>query len=89
MKITLQMLIDANACREGLDQFTADYPEGIADWTREAQLSLMTTGCRRYLGWAVAQHIVPWWSMSGADLTDADLSDADLSDATMPVDYCA
>lgn len=84
MKITAETFAPFSPCPEGIAAFKAVYPDGIAEWTREAQLAALQTDCRRWVGWAWGVGAVPAWSMSGANLYGANLYGADLNDAILP-----
>ena len=79
--ITAESLEQMGACREAVEMFRRDFPDGydLARWTREEQLRMVRTEWRRYLGWAWMKMVVPIWTMRDADLSGADLSAADLS----------
>ena len=79
----VEILQNLNACSEGVVAFQTAYPMGIVTWSLDDQLALLHTDCRRYLGWAVHRGLLPYWSLSGADLRGADLRGADLSDADL------
>ena len=81
--ITYQQLVDAKACEEDLEawrEFFGGEHDMVIDggWTRDAQLLLLHTPLRRYIGWACDNGLIPMWSMSRADLHGADLQRSDL-----------
>ncbi len=94
--ITVESLKVIDACKEGIKDFAAVYPNGLdpAAWTPEEQLRVLKhTELRKYLGWAWRNNVVPQWPMTRADLyranltranlTGADLSGADLTGANV------
>ncbi len=84
IRVTAQMLLDADACEAGVLAFKATYPRGYrGPWSREILLTVLRTEMRRYVGWGVEKGIIPMWSLSGADLSGADLSGADLRRADL------
>ncbi len=89
MQITVEVLKKMGACEDGIEVFLREYPHGFSGkWTTKAQVAVLRTELRKYMGWAWRVGIVPAWSMknvnlSGADLSGADLPNADLSNADL------
>lgn len=85
MRITKQDLIDAGACREGVESFEAVLPEGWSgEWTRLAQeFVLGDPKLRKFWGWAVVHDLIPAYTMRGWDLRGANLQDANLQGANL------
>lgn len=67
LQLSLKDLQKAEACDVGKRAFKKRWPKGVREaWTVEKQATLITT--RRwdeFLGWAVAQQLVPWLSVHG------------------------
>jgi len=84
IRVTAQMLLDADACEAGVLAFKAAYPRGYhGPWSREILLTVLRTEMRHYIGWGVAKGIFPMWSLFSADLSGADLSGANLRSADL------
>lgn len=85
VKITIEDLQKLNACKEAIDAFARDFPEGInREWDQVCQyMTLGNETWRCYWGWAVRYGLIPSWSMSNANFHSADLRAADLRYADM------
>jgi uncharacterized protein YjbI with pentapeptide repeats len=82
--ITVDQLIQLNACEEGIEDFKKEFGDSVTlDWTPETQIQLIKGSLRKWFGWTVFNKLLPVWSMSGADLSGADLSGANLSRANL------
>ena len=80
LAITTADLVRLGACAEGVEAFREIYGDGAClKWTREGQISVMKSPLRRYLGWAVCNGLVPWWSLPRSDLSGCNLSGCNLS----------
>jgi hypothetical protein len=85
MIITLAKLKERDACLDAICEFEQAVGKQTAniEWNEAAQGWVLASPWRTWLGWAWRNHILPMWSMSGADLSRADLSRADLSRADL------
>jgi len=83
--ITTETLRNLNACAEGVTWFEARYPTGleIESWTRAEQIDALLHGGGRWLMWGVWKGLIPWWGLSGAELSGADLRGAYLTGADL------
>ena len=83
INITRAELVEHEACDEGLAFFDARFTAGETGpivWTIEAQLKeLRDPAAYKWLFWAMAEDLIPRFSMRGSDLSDANLRDANLS----------
>lgn len=80
MIITLQQLIDLEACDPAIRLFREQFGDRleIDNYTPDKQEWLIRSEWRRYLGWAWAKKILPIWSLRGVNLSGFDLSGVDL-----------
>ena len=84
LTLTIEQLKARDACQEGVDAFRSTFGESATvDYTREAQIELMRGPMGRWIGWAHAVGLVPWWNLSRANLSGTDLSRANLSGANL------
>jgi len=84
MKITVQDLQKQDACEEGIEAFSAIFPEGWdGEWTPMAQAMILGSPLKRFFGWAYRHGLIPIWSMNSWDLRGADLYGADLRSANL------
>lgn len=66
---TVENLVSYDLLFARIAVFKREYPNGIAEWTPGAQLWVLKTEYRRWLGWAWAAANIPKFSLSGANLT--------------------
>ena len=90
MFITEELLIEKNACAEGLEAFKAAYPEGLVLETKDQLVQALNKGLGRWLGWfgdyfnlhhlkTSQGHLdLQGANLQGAYLRGADLQEADL-----------
>jgi len=81
--ITHDIFEQFNLPPEVAEVFKKTYPNGLPDWTREAQIDAIKTNFRQWIGLAWRSGAIPKWSMYKADLAGIDLSWADLSKTDM------
>ena len=87
INITRAELVEHEACDEGLAFFDVRFTTGETGpivWTIEAQLKeLRDPAAYKWLFWAMAEDLIPRFSMRGSDLSGANLSGAILRDANL------
>jgi len=86
MIVTVEQLEKLRACLRAVIAFRAAVGGQTADieWNTAAQgLMLGDPTWRKWWGWAVANRIIPVWSMHEKDLCGADLRDANLNGADL------
>ena len=83
--ITAEILKRHDACKDGLAWFNRRYPEGLtlAQWTRDEQIAAFRDGGGRWIMWGAHELLIPFWSLTGANLDGANLDGADLSGADL------
>ena len=81
--VTRAALVEHGACAEGLADFDAAYPGGVArvEWTRDACHTTLRGPLGRWLVWAWRRGLVPIYDLREANLSGADLRGANLSGA--------
>lgn len=82
MMVTHDFLLKHRPCPAGLELFDKFYPDGI-EWCKYAQLDVLFSPVRMYLGWGWVVAGLKRFSMSGAELHDANLRGADLGGADL------
>ena len=89
INITRAELVEHEACDEGLAFFDVRFTTGETGpivWTIEAQLKeLRDPAAYKWLFWAMAEDLIPRFSMRGSDLSGAILSGANLSGSDLRV----
>ena len=89
MQISAETLRAKGACTAGIEAFGRVFPDGFrGEFCATMQALILGTDLRTFFGWAVANGVVPIWSMAqwnlyGANLTGANLYGADLYGADL------